>query len=81
LPELVGVVGPLVQVTLCVPAAAAQLKVIVPTWIVSGVGEKKLLSTVIVVEWPSGGGGGGGGGNGGGGGGGTAGGFGGGGGE
>jgi len=42
----------------------------VPAGIVSGVGEKELFATVIVVEWPPAGGGGGGGGLGGGGGGG-----------
>ena len=48
--EFVGLEGPLVHVTLCVTAPAAHWNVIVPTAIVPGVGEKELLSTVIVVE-------------------------------
>jgi uncharacterized membrane protein YgcG len=70
-----GLLG-LSHVTLCVLDPAAHENVMVPALIVSGVGEKKLLSTVIVVECPPSPGGGGGGGGGG-----TAGGLGGGGGE
>jgi hypothetical protein len=61
----VGAVGPDCHVTLWVIAPAAQWNVIVPAGMVSGVGEKELLATVIVVEWPPAGGGGGGGGGGG----------------
>src|SRR6266481_4727659 len=65
LTEALGsVAGPVCHVTLCVDAAAAQWKVIVPAAMLSGVGEKEKFATVIVVECPPGGGGGGGGGGG-----------------
>jgi len=47
-----------------VTAPVTQWKVIVPAGMVSGVGEKELLATSIVVECPLGGGAGGGGGRG-----------------
>ena len=50
LPDPAGVDGPESQVTLCVIAFAAQWNVMLPAGMVSGVGEKLLLATVIVVE-------------------------------
>jgi len=61
--ELDGrVPGPDTQVTLCSLDGAAQLKVTVPGGMVSGVGLKELLRTLMVVTCPPAGGGGGGGG-------------------
>src|SRR5881394_1907230 len=61
--ELVGSVpGPDTHVTLCALDEAAQVKVTVPGGMVSGVGLKELLRTLMVVTCPPAGGGGGGGG-------------------
>jgi hypothetical protein len=48
--EFAGAVGPESHVTLWLLAPLDQEKVTVPTATVSGVGEKKLLETVIVVR-------------------------------
>src|SRR5437762_4440057 len=61
--ELVGSVpGPDTHVTLCSLDGAAQANVTVPGGMVSGVGLKELLRTLMVVTCPPAGGGGGGGG-------------------
>jgi hypothetical protein len=44
--------GPLSQMRVCPAEGVAQVKFTPPAGIVSGVGEKKSLATVIVVLWP-----------------------------